>query len=230
MSAPAKRPRLRLCSQSAKLHVWWASGEELVAIPVKDLTDVRSLKQQLQQLCGAPRFRQRLLQGTDCLADDQRLVEAGDVQLVVLPFVSASQQQELELITAARDGQLAEVESILCRPQEPDVLNIDFQNRRPLDAASSAGHAEIVRLLLEAKADKDAISFASTPLTMAAAAGHVEVVRILSDAGAKIDRVTRGITPLLLGIGNGHVDVVRQLLLARASPSLGSNLRSGVSK
>ena len=42
------------------------------------------------------------------------------------------------------------------------------------------GHAEVVRLLLEAKAEVDSKdSFGKTPLSWAAHNGHVEVVKLL---------------------------------------------------
>ncbi|OLQ10797.1 hypothetical protein AK812_SmicGene5435 [Symbiodinium microadriaticum] len=52
------------------LRVYMVSGDELAAIPVATVSDVRELKQQLQKHCGVPRFRQRLLRnGLEAGAD-----------------------------------------------------------------------------------------------------------------------------------------------------------------
>ena len=42
------------------LRVFSASGHELLARGMEELSDVRALKQDLQELCGLPRFRQRM--------------------------------------------------------------------------------------------------------------------------------------------------------------------------
>ena len=64
----------------------------------------------------------------------------------------------------------------------------DVCGETALMAASSEGHAEIVRLLLEAGADKDMKDGTSrsnlTALMLATSKGHVEIVSLLLDAGA----------------------------------------------
>ena len=58
---------------------------------------------------------------------------------------------------------------------------MDHVGMTALMHASSAGHAEVVRLLLEAGAAKDLHGFGSgtTALGCAAAAGHAEIVQLL---------------------------------------------------
>jgi len=63
---------------------------------------------------------------------------------------------------------------------------------RALALAAQFGHAEIVRLLLDAGEDPDRynpVGFHghSTPLHQAAAGGHLEVVRLLVERGARLD-------------------------------------------
>ena len=56
--------------------------------------------------------------------------------------------------------------------------------------ASQNGHLEVVRLLLEASADKDkAAESGATPLIMASQQGHLETARLLLEASADKDKV-----------------------------------------
>ena len=68
------------------LHVWKASGEELLALPVQGLSDVKQLKRDLQPRCGFSRFRQRLLHEGMPLNDDDRLEAPMDIQLVLVAY------------------------------------------------------------------------------------------------------------------------------------------------
>ena len=138
---------------------------------------VRALKQLLHGLCGQPRFRQRLSFLDDGLllnGNDKHVLRPGDVQLVHLNLSPTSEEQITELVHAAENGRTSCVEFILQRPQDPD-LNLGCP---PLYAASSQGHLEVVRLLLEANADKDkATNDGYTPLFVAAEQRHLEVLR-----------------------------------------------------
>ena len=90
-----------------------------------------------------------------------------------------------------------------------------------LHLAATRGDAEIVRLLLEARADKDAVRPCdeATALHLAAQNGHLEVVQLLMQAGAALDMFTKfGETALQLAIVNGHSSVVQLLLEAGAAP------------
>ena len=80
------------------------------------------------------------------------------------------------------------------------------------------GHVEVVRLLLEARADKDAIKGNWNPLMYASHQGHTEIVRLLLEAGADKDWAGNeaGTTALIGASGTGHVEVVRLLLEAGA--------------
>lgn len=65
--------------------------------------------------------------------------------------------------------------------------------------AASAGHVDIVRLLVAHGADCNAISGSgNTPLMYACAGGHEECVRALLDNGANVeDHNENGHTPLM---------------------------------
>lgn len=81
----------------------------------------------------------------------------------------------------------------------------------PLMEAASAGHVEIVKLLISHHADVNAqSSTGNTPLMYACAAGHLEVVKELLAAGANIeDHNENGHTPLMEAASAGHVAVAR---------------------
>ena len=56
--------------------------------------------------------------------------------------------------------------------------------------ASYQGHVEVVKVLLEARADKDkATDDGATPLYVASQEGHVDVVRVLLEAGQTSTRL-----------------------------------------
>ena len=58
----------------------------------------------------------------------------------------------------------------------------------PLMEAASAGHTDIVRLLIAHGADVNAQSSSgNTPLMYACAGGHEDVVRVLLEAGAHVE-------------------------------------------
>jgi ankyrin repeat protein len=89
---------------------------------------------------------------------------------------------------------------------------------RALALAAQHGHAEIVRLLLDAgenpnRYNPEGIHAHSTPLHQAALAGHEAVVRLLTDRGARLDiqdTVWRG-TPLGWAVHGGHAQVAEYL-------------------
>ncbi|CAI8029606.1 Protein VAPYRIN [Geodia barretti] len=71
----------------------------------------------------------------------------------------------------------------------------------PLMRASFDGHVEIVRLLIEAKAQLNIQEKedGATALHLAAQEGKADVVRLLTEAGAQLDiQRTDGTTPLFI--------------------------------
>ncbi|KAL6268769.1 hypothetical protein P5V15_001894 [Pogonomyrmex californicus] len=84
----------------------------------------------------------------------------------------------------------------------------------PLMEAASAGHVDIVTLLIAHGADVNAQSTSgNTPLMYGCAGGHEEVVRVLLEAGANVeDHNENGHTPLMEAASAGHVQVAKILL------------------
>jgi hypothetical protein len=91
----------------------------------------------------------------------------------------------LDLTVAAATGRLAEARRSL------PAASLE-ERHRALALAAQHGHAEIVRLLLDAGEDPDRYNPVgchshSTPLHQAAFYGHEEVVRLLVERGARLD-------------------------------------------
>ncbi|CAE7351774.1 Ank1 [Symbiodinium natans] len=201
------------------LHVWKVSGDELVAIPVEELSNVRILKQRLQTLCGLARFRQRLLVDSATLADNA-ILDCLNVQLVLLPFADVSAEQQPELTIAAAGGFVEDVEEMLQEPRDPDIAFCGFT---AMHAACEHGHTGVVRLLLEADADKDKSDrHGRTPLWLASQDGHSEIVRLLLESGAKKDHKDHyKRTPLWVASLRAHLEVVKLLLDSGADTNIG---------
>jgi len=90
-----------------------------------------------------------------------------------------------------------------------DITVSSNDEQTPLNSASSNGHIEVVKLLLEKSAD---VAVASndgwTPLNSASNSGHVEVVKLLLKRGASVAVANNnGWTPL-----NSASDMTRQLV------------------
>jgi ankyrin repeat protein len=102
--------------------------------------------------------------------------------------------------------------------------NVDFQGGAgsALAYASGTGRAEVVKVLLSAKASvnaKDDDGY--TALMEASLQGHTEVVKVLLAAGADPNvRASYGDTALIQAAQHGHVDVVKLLLSSSADPNV----------
>jgi hypothetical protein len=88
--------------------------------------------------------------------------------------------------------------------------------------AAFGGHVDVVKILLEYRADPNAkAKDGGTPLHWAADRGHVDVARLLLEHRADPNaRAIIGGTPLHWAVYKGHVDVVRLLLEHGADPTV----------
>jgi transposase len=122
-----------------------------------------------------------------------------------------------DLIDAANAGDLASVKALIA-----DGTNVAYRRRvdgaTALLVAALQGHLDIVKELLDARADVDAKSdWGTTALFVASTRGHVDVVRrILREKPQVNIRSWNGTTALIMAVGNGHKDVVEDLLVAGA--------------
>jgi len=89
----------------------------------------------------------------------------------------------------------------------------------PMHVAAKGGHAAVIRQLVDAKADVNALTTTgASPLHFAAAAGSGESIAILLDAKAGVNarEPQWGQTPLMFAAGSGRTEAVK-LLLARGA-------------
>ncbi len=85
----------------------------------------------------------------------------------------------------------------------------------PLILAATAGHADVVEILLDHGAEIEAQSERTkdTPLSLACSGGRYEVVELLLARGAnKEHRNVSDYTPLSLAASGGYVNIIKLLL------------------
>ncbi|KAF7507240.1 hypothetical protein GJ744_010798 [Endocarpon pusillum] len=119
---------------------------------------------------------------------------------------------------AAFFGILAATQTLIQQGNIPDVKDSYLQT--PLLWAAKNGHEAVVKLLLEAGAEKEAKDnqYDQTPLLWAAQNGREAVVKLLLEAGAEKEAKDNedDQTPLLWAAQNGREAVVKLLLEAGA--------------
>ena len=131
------------------------------------------------------------------------------------------------LMSACREGNLADVKSNLIQAKEVDeddqftaLTYASFFNDDPSISI------QIIKLLLGAGEDPNHYDRNGyTALTWAAQNGHVEACRALVDGGAGINPQSKeGLTPLLVAVAQGHREVIKYLLYeANADQNLRTN-------
>ena len=171
---------------------------------------------------GYSRFRLRLLsEEMGELQDDMPVRPLPSLQLynyiVILDYCGPKGANGQALRLACQNNQVVEVTSLLQKPLNPNGTGAHI-DPPPMLFAANRGHLEVVRLLLEARADQNAAMQNGTAALMAAAGNaHLEVVRVLLEAGADQNAARQdGTTLLMLTAFNGDLEVVRVLLEAAA--------------
>ncbi|WP_436758471.1 ankyrin repeat domain-containing protein [Streptosporangium sp. V21-05] len=143
----------------------------------------------------------------------------------------AEQIRALALITAVKAGDISEVERLIAAGtpvNERTPITGDFDDDyTPLGLASREGHADIVRVLLDAGADPQRVVglMRGTPVHEASYFGHADVIRALmanpGRAGAPAPEIDaqgpyNGLTALHDAVWRGHIDAARALIDAGA--------------
>lgn len=136
----------------------------------------------------------------------------------------------LALVAAAKVGDRDEVVRLIAAgtpvdEQVPRVGSPD-DHYTPLGIAAREGHAEIVRLLLDAGADRRRLIglMGGMALHDATYFGHAEIVRLLTEGLAvpdlNVQGAYNGLSALHDAVWHGHLEVVRALLDAGARRDL----------
>ena len=156
-------------------------------------------------------------------------INAGYCEIVnILLMNDASVNQEDEkgkspLFLAVEKGNIEIVKLLVLYKAQIDCLS-DFPHRGGIFAlmyASQHGHADLVKILLDAGARADRCTYyRSSALSFAAIGGHLDVVTLLLANKATTTTINKeniwGKTPLFLATQSGHIKVVEALLLAGA--------------
>ena len=120
-----------------------------------------------------------------------------------------------------------DVASLLLRQPEIDVNAMNNEGVTALMCASSQGHTEIVRMLLEKGAKVNATNDdgGETALMIASANGRADVVSLLLENGANLNATNDyGETALVIASENGRADVLSLLLERREENIKKANL------
>jgi ankyrin repeat protein len=119
-------------------------------------------------------------------------------------------------IAAAAAGLIILLAASPCRAKPP----LGF-----LLASARDGHADIIKILLAAKADPKASDHVgNSVLSLAASAGSAEAILLLAAAGVELNaRDFHGWTPLMYAVMHRRADVVRALLASGAKPDVAAS-------
>ena len=125
---------------------------------------------------------------------------------------AASSSSDLQLIEAAKQGDVATIASLL--KKHADVNAVEPDGTSALQWAAHSNHAAAVALLVKAGAKASAANFFGiTPLSEAAANGNAEIVEILLKAGADANALSAEGEPTLMTASRaGNAEAVRVLL------------------
>ena len=211
----ASSPGLKILKGPAvlrMLRIYSLAGEEVATFRAEEVEGNRAkvLKMRLAEQIGVPRFRQRWLSDDKSELHDEALVSCLNVQLVVLEFLPPQKKIWDKLVSACVKNHVEEVEGLLRLPLNPELSPfrpVDFFLLRselrqveffedtlyktPLQLVATAGHLQILTLLLEAKANVNSSEpfLDRTALHCAAERGHWQVVERLIQGGADKDSV-----------------------------------------
>ena len=127
--------------------------------------------------------------------------------------ITETQETEPEIPTTINDavmlGNISQVEKLLADGANPNEQIPGLGSL--LYYSIATGNVEIVKILVNAKADINAVGANGyTPLMMAVVTGHIEIVKILLDAGADISIKNKSVDQDALTIAKnlGNAEII----------------------
>lgn len=147
---------------------------------------------------------------------------------------------ETQLLSAVDRGDLSEVGRLVDTGADVNMeRNIDvagwstdtqrklgLHGLTPVALAALKGHTEVMRILIDAGADMDAmtvrasdgkaVKLVGTPLMAAATGGHIDAALLLIERGANVMASWKNINALILAADTGNLDMVTVLVAAGA--------------
>jgi len=137
----------------------------------------------------------------------------------------AQQRNDVLLFNASCSGDERTVAEIIADGEcDVNFPNPEYSGSTPLHAASQNGHVEIVRVLIRAGGNVNAVktdSYAHTPLFVAVSNGRASVVDLLIKAKASVNYHRRGgPTCLMIACQKGFGGLVRRLIQGKADVNI----------
>jgi ankyrin repeat protein len=130
-----------------------------------------------------------------------------------------SKKKLTRLMHACTEGNLLRAAALINAKADVNAVSL-VDHLTPLMFAADNGHTEIVRLLLDARANPN-VSMNTmdydTPLLMATRWGDLELIKLLLHKGAFVNAINKnGVTPLASASDTGYVDMVELLIQSGA--------------
>lgn len=142
----------------------------------------------------------------------------GTTRVLTLISFIAMDETGRALFEYSRRGLLTEVQVELAEGESPNSY-LAYDGGTALMVAARGGHAAVVRVLVDAKADLNVRSEdGSDALLHAASGGNVDVIKALLEAKADIETTNEDeVSPLILAAHYGHAAAAKTFLDAGAN-------------
>jgi len=153
------------------------------------------------------------------------LSSKSDIEGLKLMLSDGIPYSHISLQSAAWEGELDFVKWLVEEKKVDVDAMITSDGATALHKAAEYGNAEVVKILVDAKADVDVQErHGYTALHYAIMHGHTEIVKILVDAKADVDVQERhGDTALTYAALKGHTEIVKILVDVKADVDLQNN-------
>ena len=122
-------------------------------------------------------------------------------------------ENQKKLLDAAYNGNEMQLKELLSKGTDIETRDYNFNGETALMYASTEGHLDLLKILLDNQADINAEDYSkSTPLHLASFNGHLSIVENLVEEGADINSQDKwGNTPLDLAKQYCELDIANYL-------------------